>query len=35
MFRSLAMLAARCEALPVFQETRVPFFTPSAQAPIS
>lgn len=29
MFQSLALLAARCEAVPVFQETRVPFFTPS------
>lgn len=30
MFQSLAMLAARCESLPVFQETRTPFFTPSS-----
>jgi len=29
MFQSLALLAARCEAMPVFQETRVPFFAPS------
>lgn len=29
MFQSLAMLAARCESLPVFQETRVPFFVPN------
>jgi glutathione S-transferase len=29
MFQSLATLAARCESLPVFQETRTPFFTPS------
>jgi glutathione S-transferase len=28
VFQSLAMLADRCEALPVFQETRVPFFVP-------
>jgi hypothetical protein len=28
MFQSLATLAARCESLPVFQETRTPFFTP-------
>jgi glutathione S-transferase len=33
MFQSLATLASRCEALPVFQETRVPFFTPNSQAP--
>jgi glutathione S-transferase len=30
MFQSLATLAARCESLPVFQETRTPFFTPSS-----
>lgn len=30
MFQSLAMLAARCESLPVFQETRVPFLIPSS-----
>jgi glutathione S-transferase len=30
MFQSLALLAARCEALPAFQETRVPFFVPSS-----
>jgi hypothetical protein len=30
MFRSLAMLAARCEALPPFQQTRVPFFVPAS-----
>ena len=29
MFQSLATLAARCESLPVFQETRMPFFTPA------
>ena len=29
VFQSLATLAARCEALPVFQETRVPFFVPN------
>jgi glutathione S-transferase len=29
MFQSLAMLAARCESLPVFQETRVPFHAPA------
>jgi glutathione S-transferase len=30
MFQSLATLAARCESLPVFQETRVPFFVPAS-----
>jgi glutathione S-transferase len=30
MFQSLALLAARCEAMPVFQETRVPFFVPNS-----
>jgi glutathione S-transferase len=30
MFQSLAMLAARCESLPVFQETRVPFLVPNS-----
>jgi glutathione S-transferase len=30
MFQSLAMLAARCESLPVFQETRVPFSVPNS-----
>lgn len=30
MFQSLATLAARCEALPAFQETRVPFFVPTS-----
>jgi glutathione S-transferase len=30
MFQSLASLAARCEALPAFQETRVPFFVPNS-----
>jgi glutathione S-transferase len=30
MFQSLAMLASRCESLPVFQETRVPFFVPNS-----
>ena len=29
MFQSLATLASRCESMPVFQETRVPFFPPS------
>ena len=29
MFQSLSLLAARCEAMPVFQETRVPFHAPS------
>jgi glutathione S-transferase len=31
MYQSLATLAARCESLPVFQETRVPFFVPNSQ----
>jgi glutathione S-transferase len=30
MFQSLATLAARCESLPAFQETRTPFFVPSS-----
>jgi glutathione S-transferase len=30
MLQSLATLAARCEALPAFQETRVPFFVPTS-----
>ena len=30
MFQSLAILAARCESLPVFQETRVPFHAPGS-----
>jgi glutathione S-transferase len=30
MFHSLATLAARCEAMPAFQETRVPFFVPNS-----
>jgi len=30
MFQSLSLLAARCEAMPAFQETRVPFFTPNS-----
>ena len=30
MFRSLALLASRCEAMPAFQETRVPFFKPNS-----
>jgi glutathione S-transferase len=30
MFQSLATLVARCEALPAFQETRVPFFVPNS-----
>jgi glutathione S-transferase len=29
MFQSLATLAARCESMPVFQDTRVPFFVPN------
>jgi glutathione S-transferase len=29
-FRSLATLAARCEAMPAFQETRAPFFVPNS-----
>ena len=28
MFQSLTTLAGRCESLPAFQETRVPFFVP-------
>jgi glutathione S-transferase len=28
MFQSLSTLAARCESMPVFQETRTPFFVP-------
>ena len=30
MYQSLATLAARCESLPVFQETRVPFYAPGS-----
>ena len=30
MFQSLATLAARCESLPAFQETRAPFFVPNS-----
>jgi len=30
VFQSLGMLAARCESMPVFQETRVPFHAPSS-----
>ena len=30
MFQSLATLAARCESMPAFQETRVPFFAPNS-----
>ena len=30
MFRSLSILASRCEAMPAFQETRVPFFPPNS-----
>jgi glutathione S-transferase len=30
MFQSLATLASRCESMPVFQETRAPFFAPSS-----
>jgi glutathione S-transferase len=29
VFQSLGMLAARCESLPVFQETRTPFLMPN------
>ena len=29
VFQSLGVLAARCESMPVFQETRVPFFPPN------
>jgi glutathione S-transferase len=31
MFQSLATLAARCEALPAFVETRTPFFVPGTR----
>jgi len=30
VFQSLGTLAARCESMPVFQETRVPFFVPNS-----
>ncbi len=30
MLQSLATLAARCESMPVFQDTRVPFFVPNS-----
>ena len=30
MYQSLATLARRCESLPAFQETRVPFFIPNS-----
>lgn len=30
MFQSLSTLAARCEAMPAFQETRIPFFVPNS-----
>ncbi len=30
MFHSLATLAARCEAMPAFAETRTPFFAPGS-----
>jgi len=30
VFQSLGTLASRCESLPVFQETRVPFFVPNS-----
>jgi glutathione S-transferase len=30
MFHSLATLAARCEAMPAFAETRMPFFAPNS-----
>jgi glutathione S-transferase len=29
LFQSLGMLAARCESMPAFQETRAPFFVPT------
>ena len=29
MFQSLATLAKRCESMPAFQETHVPFFAPN------
>jgi glutathione S-transferase len=29
MFQSLSTLASRCEAIPAFQETRIPFFAPT------
>ena len=30
MFQSLATLAARCESMPVFQDTHIPFFAPNS-----
>lgn len=30
LFQSLATLAARCESLPAFQDTHVPFFVPNS-----
>jgi glutathione S-transferase len=30
VFQSLGTLASRCESMPVFQETRVPFFVPNS-----
>jgi hypothetical protein len=30
VFQSLATLAARCESMPVFQDTRVAFFVPNS-----
>jgi glutathione S-transferase len=30
VFQSLATLAERCESMPVFQETRLPFFVPNS-----
>jgi glutathione S-transferase len=30
MFQSLATLAARCESMPAFQDTRTPFFVPNS-----
>jgi len=30
MYQSLATLARRCESLPAFQETRVPFLVPNS-----
>jgi glutathione S-transferase len=32
MFQSLATLAARCEAMPAFQDTRMPYSSPNSQA---
>jgi glutathione S-transferase len=32
MFQSLTTLAARCEAMPAFSETRLPFFPPNTES---